>query len=85
METNRLGFSIVNMDPSADPAQDFYRFAAGGWLDRATIPSTEAFDDPEVTQLTMYKLGDGGAMSGPLVADRRTETSEATFLVLLVD
>ena len=42
METNRLGFSIVNMDPSADPAQDFYRFAAGGWLDRATIPSTES-------------------------------------------
>jgi predicted metalloendopeptidase len=28
-----LGFSIDNLDPSADPRQDFYRFAAGGWMD----------------------------------------------------
>ena len=26
---NTLGFSIDNIDPTANPAQDFYRFAAG--------------------------------------------------------
>ena len=39
---NTLGFSIENMDPTADPAQDFYRFAAGRWLDQAVIPETES-------------------------------------------
>jgi len=49
MKTNRhkslhskgLGFSVENMDPSANPAQDFYRFAAGRWLDQTVIPDTE--------------------------------------------
>ena len=39
---NSLGFSIENMDPTANPAQDFYRFAAGRWLDQAVIPETES-------------------------------------------
>ena len=39
--TEGLGFSVENMDPTADPAQDFYRFAAGRWLDQAVIPETE--------------------------------------------
>ncbi len=38
---NGLGFSVENMDPSADAAQDFYRFAAGRWLDQTVIPETE--------------------------------------------
>ena len=38
---NGLGFSVENMDPSADAAQDFYRFATGRWLDQAVIPDTE--------------------------------------------
>ncbi|MDX1415686.1 MAG: M13 family metallopeptidase [Candidatus Promineifilaceae bacterium] len=38
----RLGFSIDNIDPTADPRQDFYRFAAGGWLDQAVIPDEDA-------------------------------------------
>lgn len=29
----------ANMDISVDPAEDFYRFANGGWLDRAEIPA----------------------------------------------
>ncbi len=44
-----------------------------------------AFDDPAVTELRVFNLGDGGAMSGILVAGRRGETSDATFLVFLLD
>ncbi len=44
-----------------------------------------AFDDPAVTELRIYNLGDGGAMSGILVAGRRGATGEATFLVFLLD
>lgn len=31
---NALGFAVANMDPSVNPTNDFYRFAAGGWLDQ---------------------------------------------------
>ncbi len=34
-----LGFSTSKMDTTADPRKDFYRFAAGKWLDATTIPS----------------------------------------------
>jgi putative endopeptidase len=33
-----LMFSIDNMDLNANPAEDFERFAAGGWLDRVKRP-----------------------------------------------
>ena len=44
-----------------------------------------AFDDPAVTELRVYNLGDGAAMSGLLVAGRRAETKDATFLMFLLD
>jgi hypothetical protein len=44
----------------------------------------EAFDHPDVEDLLVYNIGDGGAMSGLLVAARRTN-GEATFLVFLMD
>ena len=44
-----------------------------------------AYDDPAVTDLRVYNLGDGGAMSGLLVAGYRKGTGEATFLVFLMD
>lgn len=34
-----LAFSVDNMDPGVDPAEDFYRYAAGGWLDRVERPA----------------------------------------------
>lgn len=39
-----LGFSVANMDKTADPRRDFYRFAAGGWTDRVAIPDA----DPDI-------------------------------------
>ncbi|MFM1891495.1 MAG: hypothetical protein RLZ44_572, partial [Pseudomonadota bacterium] len=44
-----------------------------------------AFDDPAVTELRAFNLGDGAAMSGLLVASRRAASGEATFLVFLLD
>ena len=37
-----LGFSVENMDKSADPRKDFYRYASGKWLDRTSIPPSDA-------------------------------------------
>jgi D-alanyl-D-alanine carboxypeptidase len=53
--------------------------------DRARVALAAAFDDPAVTELRVFNLGDGGAMSGILVAGRRGATGEATFLVFLLD
>jgi len=44
-----------------------------------------AFDDPEVSELRVFNLGDGEAMSGLLVAGRRGASGETTFLVFLMD
>jgi hypothetical protein len=44
-----------------------------------------AFDDPAVTELRVFNLGDGQAMSGLLVAGRRAATGEAVMLVFLMD
>jgi hypothetical protein len=44
-----------------------------------------AFDDPAVSELRVFNLGDGEAMSGLLIAGRRGASGETTFLVLLMD
>ncbi len=44
-----------------------------------------AFDDSAVTELVVYNVGDGAAMSGLIIAGRRGETGKATFLVFLLD
>ena len=36
---DQLAFSVENMDKSTDPAVDFHRYAAGGWLDRVERPA----------------------------------------------
>ena len=33
---------LSSMDPKADPCQDFYRYACGGWLDKTTLPADQA-------------------------------------------
>ena len=33
-----IGFSLANMDQSADPREDFYQYAVGGWLRSNPVP-----------------------------------------------
>ncbi len=37
-----LGYSSANMDKRVSPRNDFYRYAAGHWLDRTQIPASES-------------------------------------------
>ena len=45
---DELAFSVLNMDPSASPGSDFYRYASGTWQDRVQRPE----------QLPMYGMFD---------------------------
>jgi putative endopeptidase len=45
------GFSVQKMDRSADPRKDFARYAAGRWLDAATIPGDTVRISP-IDQMT---------------------------------
>lgn len=53
--------------------------------DKARAALAAAYDDPAVTELRVFNLGDGEAMSGLLVAGYRKAAAEATFLVFLLD
>lgn len=45
-----------------------------------------AFDDPAVTELRVFNIGDGAAMSGLLVAGRRATAGGATtYVIVLMD
>lgn len=43
------------------------------------------YDNPMMTDLRVFNLGDGAAMSGLLIAGRHNDTGEAIFLVFLLD
>lgn len=43
------------------------------------------FDDPAVTEFRVFTLGDGGAMSGLLIAGSLPDSGVAIFLVFLMD
>ena len=53
--------------------------------EQARAALAAAYDDPAVTELRVFNLGDGDAMSGLLVAGHRGATGVATFLVFLMD
>jgi heat shock protein HslJ len=52
--------------------------------EKARVALSSTFDDKSVVELKVFNLGDGGAMSGILVAGRRSN-GEATLLVFLLD
>jgi hypothetical protein len=52
--------------------------------DAARKALAAAFDDPAVSELAVYTLGDGQAMSGLLVASRR-DPDGALILAVLMD
>ena len=52
--------------------------------EQAQAAMAAAFDDPAVAEVTVYTLGDGGAMAGLLVAGQRQDRG-AIFLVFLLD
>ncbi len=53
--------------------------------DEARTALAAVYDDPAVTELRVFTIGDGGAMSGLLVAGSRSGDGEATLLVFLMD
>lgn len=66
---DELAFSLDNLDPETDPAQDFQRHAAGAWLDRVSRPerlsSYGIFDimNERVTAQMRRTLTDAGAQA----------------------
>ncbi len=58
---------------------------AGPDSERTHAALASAFDDPAVTELRVYVIGDGEAMSGLLVAGRCAASNVAVFVAALMD
>lgn len=82
------GAILAILDALADP---LVRSAGDVLVNGGTDPDaaraalTRAFDIPVVSDLRVYATGDGGAMSGLLIAARNDTAAEAVFLVFLMD
>jgi len=53
--------------------------------EKASAALSSVYDNPAITDLRVFNLGDGGAMSGLLIAGRDNETGVTIFLVFLLD
>lgn len=53
--------------------------------DAAKQSLEKEFNDPKIQQLVIYRLGDGEAYSGVLLAAQRGPTEPVTFLTFLMD
>jgi len=69
------GFSIGNLDKTADPCVDFYQYACGNWLKKTQIPAdqpewvsfTELYERNLVTERNILeKASAGGPNRGPI-------------------
>jgi hypothetical protein len=80
--------SILNALETLDDRQA--RMNAGVMLEGAAEPQaaqsalSQAFDDPAVADLRIYRIGDGNAMSGILIAGQRSN-AETAFVTFLMD
>ena len=76
-----LGPEFVYVTPPGELMADDARYGVI-WMSSSALSA--AYDGPAVTELRFFNLGDGGAMSGLLIAARR-DSGQATFLVFLMD
>jgi hypothetical protein len=53
--------------------------------DAARAALAAAFDDADVADLAVFTIGDGGAMSGLIVAGRRGKADEVAYVAVLMD
>lgn len=73
-DVDQFAFSVENMDRSVDPADDFLRYAAGGWMarverpeDKASLTFLELMSD-NVSDLLKTVVVDAGAKADEAVA-----------------
>jgi hypothetical protein len=80
--------SILNELDSVDDPQ--VRMNAETMLEGTAEPQSaraalkQAFDDPSIEDLRIFRMGDGGAMSGIMIAGRRAN-NETAFVGFLLD
>ena len=84
-----VGISLADMDTTAAPDEDFYRFANGGWLDRAEIPSDEgrwsSFNElRDYNQEVLLSVLENATASGKYDADS-DQTKAARFYEVGMD
>ena len=73
----------ISDEPTRSAADLFVNGAPDPAAARAALSG--AFDRPVITDLQIYSIGDGEAMSGLLVAARDTEIGKAILVSFLVD
>ena len=83
------GIEVSYMDTTADPGNDFFRFANGGWLDQTTIPADRgrwgSFD--ELRKATSRNVLDvlEGATEGDTYSEGSDQAKAALFYQTAMD
>ncbi len=83
------GIDLSNMDTTANPGEDFFRFVNGGWIDQAELPADRgrwgSFD--ELRKATSEKVLDvlEGAMKGDTYSKGSDQAKAALFYQTAMD